>query len=101
MAEPVLSIRMYFGVLVVLIGLTLLTVGISFAPLTGAWHITAGLSIGLVKASLVALIFMHVIHSPRLTWIVIAVALFWLLLLFGLTLCDYATRGIIPSMPGH
>ena len=101
MAERVLSTKTYLGVLLVLIALTLLTVSISFAPLTGAWHITAGLTIGLAKASLVALFFMHVIHSPRLTWIVIAVALFWLLLLFALTFCDYATRGLIPTMPGH
>jgi cytochrome c oxidase subunit IV len=101
MSERVISISVYFGVLVILMALTLLTVGVSFVPLAGAWHITAGLTIGLMKASLVALVFMHVTSSPRLTWIVIVVAMFWLLLLFGLIFCDYVTRGIFPSMPGH
>ncbi|HEY4310291.1 MAG TPA: cytochrome C oxidase subunit IV family protein [Pirellulales bacterium] len=101
MSARVLSVGVYATVLLVLLALTVLTVSVSFLPLSGGAHIAAGLTIGLVKASLVALVFMHVISSPRLTWIVIVVALFWLVLLFGLIFCDYATRGLITSMPGH
>ncbi|TMQ35631.1 MAG: hypothetical protein E6K70_01165 [Planctomycetota bacterium] len=61
----------------------------------------AGLIIGLCKASLVVLFFMHALVSSRLTWIVIAVSGFWLGLLLVLTLCDYLTRGMVPFMPGH
>jgi len=91
----------YVAVYVVLVLLTLLTVGISLAPIAGGWHIAAGLSIGAVKTLLVALFFMHVIESPRLTWSVIVIALFWLTVLVSLTFLDYATRGQIPGMPGH
>jgi cytochrome c oxidase subunit 4 len=101
MHAHVVSVRAYAVVLAILIALTVATIGISFLPLSGGWHIAAGLGIGVVKASLVALIFMHVITSPRLTWIVILIALLWLALLFGLTFCDYATRGMIPALPGH
>jgi cytochrome c oxidase subunit 4 len=101
MQTHVVPVRVYAFVLALLVALTLLTIGISFLPLAGKWHIVAGLSIGAVKASLVALIFMHVINGPRLTWIVIAMAALWLLLLFGLTFCDYATRGMISVLPGH
>lgn len=91
----------YVVVYVVLVLLTLLTVGISFAPIAGGWHIAAGLSIGAIKALLVVLFFMHVIESPRLTWSVIVIALFWLTVMVSLTFLDYATRGQVPGMPGH
>ncbi len=96
-----LSLRGYSVVLLGLVLLTGLTVGISFIPLASGWHLTAGLTIGLAKAILVALFFMHVLHSPRLTWIIIAAAALWLLILISLTLTDYVSRGAIPGMPGH
>ena len=75
--------------LAALLLLTLLTVGISFLPLAGHWHIAAGLGIAVLKGGLVVLFFMHALHSPKLTWAVILVAAFWLLILIALTLCDY------------
>ena len=81
--------------------LTFVTVGVSFIKLTPGWHLTFGLLIGLVKASLVALFFMHLIHSPRLSWLIVFLALVWLLLLFALTFADYLSRGMVPYMPGH
>jgi caa(3)-type oxidase subunit IV len=35
---------------------------------------------------------MHVIHSPRLTWIVVISSFIWLAVLFVLTFADYLTR---------
>jgi cytochrome c oxidase subunit IV len=101
MHERILPVSLYVFVFVALVALTILTVAISFIPLTGGWHIAVGLVIALVKASLVALFFMHVISSPRLTWIVLLAAVFWLLLLVGLTFVDYASRGLVPGVPGH
>ena len=62
---------------------------------------TAGMAIAVCKASLVVLFFMHVLVSPRLTWVVIAVACFWLAILFMLTMNDYFSRGMLPYTPGH
>ena len=93
--------RTYVFVFVALVLLTLATVAASFLPMAGQWHLAAGLSIGLVKASLVALFFMHLIGSPRLTWSIVAIALFWLTVLVSLTFVDYSTRGLVPGMPGH
>jgi cytochrome c oxidase subunit 4 len=101
MAEQVISSRTYVLVCAALILLTILTVGFSFAHVSGIWHIAVGLLIALVKASLVILFFMHALISPRLTWIVIAVAVFWLGILLVLTLTDYVSRGMVPFMPGH
>jgi cytochrome c oxidase subunit 4 len=83
-------------VLIALTALTVATVAISFVPLAGRWHLAAGMAIGLAKASLVALFFMHLVHSPRLIKIVVAVAVFWLFILSSLTFCDYLTRGSGP-----
>jgi cytochrome c oxidase subunit 4 len=99
--ENILSVRTYLIVLLALVVLTFLTVGISFISLSATWHVCLGLTIGTIKASLVALFFMHVMHSPRLIWIVVAVSLLWLLILVSLTYTDYMTRGLIPGMPGH
>lgn len=99
--EHILKPVTYTGVLVALIVLTLITVGVSFLPVPGAWHIVIGLIIGACKASRVVLFFMHAIASPRLTWIVIAVACFWLGILLVLTLTDYLSRELIPYNPGH
>ena len=101
MAERTISTRTYTIGCVLLILLTGLTVGVSFFPLAGAWHLGLGLGIAACKAALVVLFFMHVLISPRLTWIVISIACFWVLILFGLTLTDYLSRGLVPYTPGH
>ena len=101
MTEPMIKTRTYVIVCVLLILLTFLTVGASFFHIEGRWHIIIGLTIAFCKASLVVLFFMHVLISSRVTWIVILVSCFWLLLLLALTFTDYSTRDTIPFMPGH
>jgi cytochrome c oxidase subunit 4 len=91
MSEHIVSRPTYFIVFAVLISLTLLTVGISFLNL-GSWHTATGLTIATCKAVLVTLFFMHLLHSNRLTWVVLAAALFWLGILMVLTMADYLTR---------
>jgi cytochrome c oxidase subunit 4 len=89
--DPIPSVAYYLAVFAALIFLTGLTVALSFVEL-GPWHLVLGLIIATTKAILVALFFMHVIHSPRLTWIVIAASLLFLVILIGLTMADYVTR---------
>jgi len=101
MEERLIKTRTYVIVCALLILLTCLTVGVSYMHLAEGWHLVIGLAIAVSKATLVALFFMHVLHSPRLVWIVIVVTCFWLLLLLTLTLTDYATRDLLPFMPGH
>jgi cytochrome c oxidase subunit 4 len=100
-AERTISTRTYVVVCGLLILLTILTVGVSFIPITGTWHIVIGLTIAVCKALLVILFFMHVLISSRLTWIVIIVTCFWLGILLVLTLTDYFSRGMVPFAPGH
>jgi caa(3)-type oxidase subunit IV len=100
-SHALISPRTYTLVCVVLVLLTALTVTVSFLPLEGAWHIAAGMTVGLAKATLVVLFFMHALHSSRMTWVVIAAACFWLGLLLVLILADYLSRNKLPFMPGH
>jgi len=95
------SVTVYVVVFAALVALTFLTVGVSFIPLAGIWHVVLGMAIATVKGSLVVLFFMHALNSPRITWIVIAAAVVWLTVLLVLTLCDYMTRDLIPNMQGH
>jgi cytochrome c oxidase subunit 4 len=91
MTEPITPPRTYYLVFAALIALTTLTVGASFLEL-GSWHIAVGLCFGVAKALLVALFFMHLLHSSRFTWIAFGAGLFWFGILLALTLSDYLTR---------
>jgi cytochrome c oxidase subunit IV len=86
---PILAYFAVFGALMIL---TIMTVWISRIDL-GTMNTAVALGIAVIKALLVILWFMHVIHSPRLTWIVVICAFLWLGVLFVLTFADYLTRG--------
>ncbi len=81
----------YFVVFLALMVLTVLTVWVSRVDL-GALNTAVAMAIAIVKAVVVILWFMHVIHSPRLTWIVVIASFLWLAVLFVLTFSDYLTR---------
>jgi cytochrome c oxidase subunit 4 len=83
---------MYFAVFFALLVGTGLTVYAATLDL-GRYNAVVALGIATIKATLVALFFMHVWHaSEKLTKLVVIAALFFLLLLLGLTMSDYATR---------
>jgi len=82
----------YFVVFLTLMVLTILTVWVSRIDL-GSLNTGVAMIIAVIKATVVILWFMHVIHSPRLTWIVVIASFLWLGVLFVLTFSDYLTRG--------
>ncbi len=85
-------LKLYFGVWATLLVLTFVTYRVAYLEL-GPFNSVVALVIASIKATLVALFFMHVWHaSEKLTKLVIVAALFFLLLLLGLTMADYATR---------
>ena len=88
--------RMYFTIFGALMFFTALTVGVAFVDL-GVLNFPVALGIAITKATLVILFFMHVIHSSRLTKLIVATGFFFLLVLFGLTLTDYLSRGWMPN----
>ena len=87
---------MYYSVFLALLVGTGLTVAAAFVNM-GAMNNVVMLTIACIKALLVILFFMHVRWSTRLTWLVVASGFFWLLILFGITMSDYLTRGWVPG----
>jgi cytochrome c oxidase subunit IV len=86
------SLLTYFAVFATLMILTIITVWVSRIDL-GALNTVVAMAIAIVKATVVILWFMHVIHSPRLTWIVVIASFLWLGVMFVLFFSDYLTRG--------
>lgn len=98
MIGHVAAVRTYYLVFAALLTLTGLTVAVTFAPL-GHLHTPIALGIACTKAVLVFLFFMHLLYSPRLTWLVAGGAFLWLGILIALTLSDYWSRDVIRTFP--
>ena len=82
----------YFVVFFALLIGTALTVYAATLDL-GKFNAAVAFTMASINATLVALFFMHVKGaSEKLTKLVVIAALFFLLLLLGLTMTDYATR---------
>jgi cytochrome c oxidase subunit IV len=86
----------YFLVYALLMVGLLATVAVAFVPL-GNWNLVVALTIAFTKAILVVLIFMHVLNSPRLTWIAVFAGLIWLAIMLSLMMADYVTRSWLPD----
>ena len=99
MTEHIDSIRTYTLVLLALLVLTAATTLVAFVDL-GAFSVVAALAIAVCKMLLVALFFMHVRHSTKLTKLVVLGGLLWLVILLMLTLSDFTTRGWV-GVPGR
>jgi cytochrome c oxidase subunit IV len=89
----------YYGVFGALMVLTAITVAVAFQPL-GVLNFPVAISIAITKATLVVLFFMHVKYSSKLTKMIVGIALFFLMTMFGLTLTDYLSRGWFSSPRG-
>jgi cytochrome c oxidase subunit IV len=74
-----------------LLALLALTVTLAYVPL-GAGNAVVALSIGTVKAGLVAAIFMELRHRSGLTLVFAGAGLFWLGIFLWLGLMDFMTR---------
>jgi len=87
---------MYYAVFGALILGTILTVAAAKVDM-GPLNNIVMLTIACTKATLVILFFMHVRWSSRLTWVVAMSGFFWLLILFGIGMSDYLSRGWVPG----
>jgi cytochrome c oxidase subunit 4 len=75
-----------------------LTVGAALIDL-GPFQFAVSMAIAVAKAVLIILFFMHVRYSSRLTWIFSGASFLWLMVLIGITVSDYLTRGWL-NIPG-
>jgi len=98
MSEHIVQPRVYITIFLVLMLGTGLTVMAAFRDFPGPLNAIIAMTIAAVKATFVVLYFMHVRYSSRLIWLVIFAALFWLAILFALTISDYWTRAWLPPI---
>jgi len=96
MSEHIVSVKVYLTIFLALLVGTFLTVVAAFYDFPWQLNTVFALTIASIKATLVVLYFMHVRYSSRLVWVIVTSALFWLLILFALTLSDYWTREWLP-----
>jgi cytochrome c oxidase subunit 4 len=92
------SVGIYVKILLALLVATAVTTAVARVDL-GGFSVVVALGIASVKMVLVALFFMHVRHSTKLTRLVVLGGLIWLGILLLLTMTDFATRGIL-GVPG-
>ena len=96
----IVPLKYYFGVFGLLMVLTVLTVLVAKIDFAHQWgekwalmNIIVAMTIAVVKATAVVLIFMHVRWSSKLTQVIIIAGLFWLAMLLIMTMGDYLVRG--------
>jgi cytochrome c oxidase subunit IV len=98
-AHPVTSVGVYTAVFVSLLVLTAGTVGVAYLDL-GFLNTFVAMTVAVAKATLVVWYFMGVRYNTPLTKVVVVAGFFWLLILFGLGMADYATRPWL-GVPGR
>ncbi len=90
--QHVVPVKVYIAVFLALVFFTLTTVAAAFIDM-GPFNNVVMLGIAVAKASLVVLFFMHVKYSSRMIPLIAVAGVFWLLILFSITMSDYMTRG--------
>ncbi|MGD0498387.1 MAG: cytochrome C oxidase subunit IV family protein [Bryobacteraceae bacterium] len=94
MSQHVDSVKTYAAVWITLLFLTGMTTAVAYVDL-GPFSVVAALAIAVSKMLLVALFFMHVRYSSKLTKLVVSGGLLWLLILITLGMTDFLTRGLL------
>ena len=92
----IMPVALYWGIWAALMVGTALTVLAASVEL-GTFNIVVALLIASIKGTLVVLFFMHLKYSTKLTMVTVLAALFWLFIMFSLTLTDYLTRHWLTS----
>src|SRR5437763_15294307 len=95
MSEEIVPPAIYFRVWIALLILLGVTTGIAYIPL-GWFNTFLSVTIAFAKAILIVLFFMHVKYKPPLVRVFVCAGLFWLGIMFALSLGDYLTRSWLP-----
>ena len=91
---------MYYAVFMALMVLTFVTWAITYVDL-GEFNLILALAVAITKALLVIVYFMHLKWSPKLIKVTIGSSIFFLMIMFTMTLSDYLSRGSmgLPQYP--
>jgi cytochrome c oxidase subunit IV len=99
-AHHVDPLWLYMAIFAALIVMTVVTVGASYVDF-GAANTIIAVVIASIKASLVAIFFMHLRHDKPFHSLVLLSGLFFLSFLFLFTLSDQGTRNDVDDMHGR
>jgi cytochrome c oxidase subunit IV len=91
MSEHIVGPKVYVSIFLALMVFTGLTVGAAFINL-GPMNAVVALTIAVIKAVLVLLFFMHVRYSSKMVMVLIIAGVFWMGIMFVLTMSDYLSR---------
>jgi cytochrome c oxidase subunit 4 len=90
-------VRVYITVFVALMILTIITVAVSRLHLSVPIAVTVALLVAIIKGSLVACYFMHLISEKKLIYAVLTVTVFFFAALLALPVFTHSTGYWIPE----
>lgn len=96
MSHSIVPVKVYVGVFLALITLTISTVAISKVEL-GEYNFVVAMTIAVIKGTLVVWFFMHVRQASSMTKLFVVAGLFWLAIMLVFVLSDYLSRGWLPA----
>lgn len=97
-AHHIVPVRVYVGIIIILMVLTYLTVKVAYVNLGGLWNLVVALGLATAKATIVALWFMHVRYSGKLVQLTIVTALlFLMLMIFGVLMDVWTRHNVTPA----
>jgi cytochrome c oxidase subunit IV len=91
MSDHVSPVSLYLTIFGALMVMTGVTVAAAYVDL-GSFNFPVAIAIACFKATLVVWFFMHVKYQSHLTKLTVATGLFFLSILLGMSLIDYASR---------
>jgi cytochrome c oxidase subunit 4 len=92
--DHIVPVGTYILVFLALMVGTGVTVGASYLDL-GIWNTPVAMLIAVTKAGLVVFFFMHLKYSPKLYWVWVGAAIFFLVHLIAGTGVDYLARAFL------
>jgi cytochrome c oxidase subunit IV len=100
--DPRKAYFIVFGALMVLLFLTVgaykfLKFDEWFGPQWGFLNTAIALIVATTKTALVVLVFMHLRHGTKLTWIIASTGFIWLCIMITFFFADYLSRAQIPE----
>lgn len=93
-SHHILPLKTYLGVAGVLMVFTVITIAISFVDL-GGWNAVVAVFVAAIKATLVAMYFMHLKYDKKINLIIFLTAILFLAIFLSLTFFDVISRGYI------
>ncbi len=100
--DPLKSYLLVFGALIFLLFVTVACYFLKFDEWFGEkWgflNTAIALIVATTKTSLVVLVFMHLRHGTKLTWVIASAGFLWLCIMITFFFADYLSREQIPEI---